>query len=1129
MRPIAEWLDALALAQYTQAFVDNHVDLAVLPSLVEQDLKELGVASMGHRKKILQAIAGLSVDSGPSGHGVDLADLPATLGSPMPATGPDLRDGVAEGGERRQLTVVFCDMVGFTELASTLDPEVLQTVIHSYEEACDACITRFDGYVFQRLGDGIVAFFGYPLAHEGEAERAVRAALALIDAFAALEVAAVGRLAVRIGIATGVVVVSPGGRRAVGETMNLASRLQSLAHVGGVVVSERVRRLAGGNFIYRSLGEHTLKGIRGTTTPFLVVGDSGVSSRFEAATGEGLVSIVGREQEMDSLIDRWHRARQGDGQVVLLSGEAGIGKSRVLKALLEQLTSEGVHALRFQCSPYRTNSAFYPTIDNFERALGFTRGEPAESKLDKLEALLVQRLGRPREDVVYIAAMLSIPFELRYGRTQVSAQRFKDETLRCLADLTEATARRAPTVMLFEDAHWADATSIDGLNVLIERVRAFPMLIVITHRPEFQSEWGHLDHVLQLHVPRLTNTQSLAIVNQLTAGKALPAKVLNEILTRTDGVPLYVEELTRAILESGELRYTGDRYEADGADRTVTIPATLRDSLMARLDRHAAVKDIAQVGAVIGRVFSWDVIRAVALKTPSELGAALTQLTDSGLATCRGIPPGATYVFKHSMVQDIAYDSLLKSRRQELHAKIAHVLEQSSLTDEPELLAYHFGAAGLAQTAIGYGLLAARRAAARCAYPEALALLEAGDAQLPGVSVERERMQLQLQLQLERAGALVVTKAYSAPETGAAWAAARQLCDGLGEGAKETSSALFGFALFQLTCGEMRGAETTARELLRQAPGSGDRGSMLMAHRTLGTLHFYRGALQEAAASLTLALRAYNAVRIGDSSAPIGADQKASGLAHQSLVLHLLGYPDQALAVNQEAIVHAQSLGHELSIAAMTWFVVHLAVHRREPQRALEHARRAMALSEQYGFALWHEIARLGSGVALIQLGRAAQGRELIQQWLTWSQVMGYRAIRGFSLASAAQGEAALEHWDAAASLFEDAERELDVTDERWFEAELYRLKGEFVLARDGQAGQAPAQAQFEQALGVARHQGARMWALRASTSIARLWHSQGRNEDAMALLSPAYHEFTEGHDLQDLKEARALLDQLTD
>ena len=1127
MRPIADWLISLELAQYTQAFVDNDIDLAVLPSLFEQDLKELGVTSMGHRKKMFQAIRSMADASAPSQQSDGEALTPITPEPPLSAVHPHTANAYTQGAERRQLTVMFCDMVGFTALASSLDPEVLQKVIRTYEEACAVCITRFDGYVFRRLGDGIIAFFGYPLAHESEAERAVRAALAIIDALARLEVPAVGRIDVRIGVATGVVVVAPDGGDAFGETMNLASRLQDIAPVGGVVVTERVRQLAGGNFTYRSMGEHSLKGIRTATTPYHVSGERDVSSRFEAATESGMTNIVGREQEIGLLTDRWRRARQGEGQVVLLTGEPGIGKSRVLNTLLERLAIGGAQAWRFQCSPFRTASAFYPHIEHLIRTLNFTRGEPPESRLDKLEAFLVDRCGRPREDVVYLAAMLSIPFEPHFGRSQMSPQRFKRETLRCLADLFVALARSAPSVMLFEDAHWADPSSIECLDVLVERVRDVPLLVIITHRPEFQSQWCHLDHVMPMQVSRLTNAQSMAIMGQLTSGKALPVKVRDEILARSDGVPLFVEELTKSILESGALRELGDRFEPSGTCNSEDIPASLRDSLMARLDRNATVKDIAQIGAVIGRVFSWEVIRTVAHKTTLELSSALNQLTDSGLATCRGTPPDATYVFKHSLVQDVAYDSLLKSRRQELHASIARVLEQASPEHEgaaPELLAHHYGAAGLPQIAIGYGLEAARHASARSAYVEALAQLDASEALLPGVAAEHERLQLGLQLQLQRASALLVTKAYSAPETGAAWTEARRLCDALGRGAKGSREALFGFALYQLNCGEMLAAEATIGELLRQAPDTQDPELQLMAHRVLGTVHFYCGALGDADANLRLALRAYDAVHGLESSAPIGADQKSSGLAYQSLVLHLLGYPDQALAASHAAIGHARSLGHDLGIAAMTWFAVHLAVHRREPLQALEQAQRVRALSEQHGFPLWQEIAKLGSGIALIQLERADEGRELIQQWLAWSHAIGYRAIRGFSLISAAQAECALRHFEAAAGLFEDAERELKLTDERWFEAELYRTKGEFMLARDGEAGAAGAQALFKQALSVARSQGARMWQLRACVSSARLLQTQGKQEAATALLRPIFSHFTEGSDLQDVKDARSVL-----
>ena len=652
----------------------------------------------------------------------------------------------APEGERRQLTVLFCDMVSFTQLASRIDPEVLQRIIRAYEDACAVCITRYEGYVFQRLGDGIVAFFGYPLAHEGEAERAIHAGLAIIEALSKLDVPDAGHLAVRIGIATGLVVVSSAEKGAVGETMNLAARLQAIAQPGSIVVSERVHRLAGGSFEYVDLGAQTLKGIAQPTPAYRVIGVSEAASRFEAAHSEaGLTPLVGRELEIGLLLERWQLAQDGEGQVVLLSGEPGIGKSRILSALRERLERQGGQALRFQCSPYYVNSAFWPSIDNFERALKFGRNEPPESKLNKLEALIVTYYGRPLADVRFIASMLSIPCEARYGAISMTPQKHKDETLRTWVDITEAASRRQPSVMLFEDVHWADPTTLEALDLLIDRVRAVPLLIVLTHRPEFQSRWAQHGHVIGLNLSKLTRAQSGAMVSRVAGGKALPPELLEQIVTKTDGVPLFVEELTKSILESGDLKEAGDRYEYSGATHTVTVPATLRDSLMARLDRFMPVKEIAQIGAAIGREFSYELIAAVAPNSKTDLDSALNQLTESGLAFRRGMPPEATYTFKHALVRDAAYDSLLKSKRRELHLQIAEVVRgrfSAQAEAAPELLAHHYTEGSRFENAVHYWRVAAERAAARFATPEAIAHAGHGltvVAQVPESAVRTEQ------------------------------------------------------------------------------------------------------------------------------------------------------------------------------------------------------------------------------------------------------------------------------------------------------------------------------------------------------------------------------------------------------
>ena len=552
---LQDWLGSLGLTPYTQIFVDNDIDLAVLPSLSEQDLKELGI-SMGHRKKLLKAIAELN--RGAVGDGTLSANTFHQTHPPGEAI--SLGATSVPTGERRQLTVLFCDMVGFTELANRFDPEVLQGIICSYEDACAACITRYEGYVFQRLGDGIVAFFGYPLAHEGEAERAIHAGLEIIAVLSGLDVPQVGHLAARIGVATGVVVVSSAEKGAVGETMNLASRLQGIARPNSIVVSEQVHRLAGGVFDYDDLGEQFLKGIAQPTHAYRIVAVSDAIGRFEAAHPEGLTPLVGRKHELALLLERWALAQEGEGQLVLLSGEPGIGKSRILTALRERLESQGAQALKFHCSPYYVNSAFWPSVDNFERALKFGRDEPPESKLDKLEGLIVKHFDRPLADVRFVASMLSIPCEERYGALTMTPQKHKDETLRTLVDLSEAAAHKQPSVMLFEDAHWADPTSLDVLDLLIDRVRSIPLLIVLTHRPEFRSRWSHHGHVVALNLSKLTRAQSSAIVAKLTGGKKLPPELVETILAKTDGVPLFVEELTKSSLESGELKEVGDHY-----------------------------------------------------------------------------------------------------------------------------------------------------------------------------------------------------------------------------------------------------------------------------------------------------------------------------------------------------------------------------------------------------------------------------------------------------------------------------------------------------------------------------------------------------------------------------------------
>jgi class 3 adenylate cyclase len=610
---IAAWLRGLGLEEYEPAFRDNRVDAEVLPDLTEAHLASLGLP-LGPRLKLLKAIAALHEGAMPA-----RAPAPPSEAPLPPATLPS-------AAERRQLTVLFCDLVGSTALSRRLDPEDLRAVIGTYHRCAAGVIERTGGFVAKYMGDGVLAYFGYPRADEHDAERAVRAGLALVEAVSGLDAAAGVPLQVRVGIATGLVVVGDligegeaQERGVVGETPNLAARLQTLAAPGTVVIAPSTQRLTGGLFEYEDLGAVELKGLDGPVRAARVLHESAAEGRFDAVRSGRLTGFVGREHELGLLMERWELAQGGEGQVVLVSGEPGIGKSRILSELRERLERKGALSLRLHCSPYFVNSAFYPIIDNLERALRFARDDTAEKKLDKLEALLVGQYGRPREDLRFIAAMLSIPYEERYGAVAMTPQKFKDETLRALADTIEAVARLQPTVELFEDLHWADPTTLEVIDLLVHRVRNLPLLVVITHRPEFSSRWAHYGHVAALTLTKLTRPQAAAMVSRLGGGKALPADLLDQILDKTDGVPLFVEELTRSILESGDLTDAGDRWEYAGHAGSLAIPLTLRDSLMARLDRFTPVKEIAQIGAAIGREFSYELIAAVA----PQSGAAL--------------------------------------------------------------------------------------------------------------------------------------------------------------------------------------------------------------------------------------------------------------------------------------------------------------------------------------------------------------------------------------------------------------------------------------------------------------------------------------------------------------------------
>jgi class 3 adenylate cyclase len=879
---IAAWLQDLGLERYLEAFRANDVDADVLRTLSAEDLKELGVASLGHRKKLLEAIA--------------------TLAEPaerMVAGAVDAPAAMPRAAERRQLTVLFCDLVGSTALSGELDPEEMGAVIRAYQNAVAGETLRFEGHVAKFMGDGVLTYFGWPKAHEDDAERAVRSGLALVRAVAGLT-AAGQPLAARIGIATGLVVVGElvgegeaQERAVVGETPNLAARLQALADPGSVVISQATRRLVGRLFELTDLGPTRLKGFAEPLAAFRVEGESRAEGRFEALHGERLTPLIGREHELAMLLERWAWAKEGDGQVVLIAGKAGIGKSRLLRALREQLAGEPHIALRHFCSPYHTNSALHPVITQLERAAGFAADDEAGDKLVKLEALLRRATGELDEAVPLISALLGVAIDGRYPAPNLSPQRQKQRTLEVLIEQLAGLARTQPVVELYEDVHWVDPSTLELLDLEVGRVRRLPVLVVLTYRPEFSPSWSGQAHVTALTMNRLGRRQGALLVERLTAGKPLPAEVLDQIVAKTDGVPLFVEELTKTVLESGLLEDKGDCYELSGPLPPLAIPTTLHDSLMARLDRLAPVKEVAQTAAVIGREFSHDLLAAVSPLPEDQLGEALDQLVLSELIFRRGTPPHATYSFKHVLVRDAAYESLLKSTRQALHSRVAAILQRKH--PEPELLGHHLAEAGAHEAAMRAYRSAGELAFERSANAEATAHLRRALGLLALATSISDRHREEIQLQLALGKAIIAAEGYAASQAWTAFERARILCDREGDTAQRFT-ALIGCFLFHLNRAEFDAAHKIAAEMEQLARAADDFPATICALRSLSVCAIYTGkfALGRQYAEQMLGL-VDQKERI-DFAFTYGIDPVMACLTWLAIDLLALGFPDTAKA-----------------------------------------------------------------------------------------------------------------------------------------------------------------------------------------------------------------------------------------
>lgn len=1096
---ISEWLDAHGLGQHAPVFIENDVDFATLLLLTDDNLKELGL-SFGARKRLLNALA------------QEKAAKPA-----------------ASAEERRQLTVMFCDMVGFTGLAQRVDPEILKDIMRGYEDICAACIARYDGYLFQRLGDGIVAFFGFPRAHEREAERAIHAGLDIIDAMTRSHSADGTALEVRIGIATGIVVVSADGRTAVSETMNLAARLQAAAHPGTLVVSSKVRKLAGPVFDYEDQGSQSLKGITLPVHIYRVRGLSTSEDRDAAdAVGKGS-PLIGRADEMEGLLAQWRHVRDAhEGVTVSLCGEPGIGKSRIANALCKRLESENVQILRFQCSPFHLNSAFYPIRAHLDAVLQISHDIPADVKLDRLEAMIAGRYGLPRQDVRFIAAMMAIPFQERYGSLDISPRLAKQETVRVMEDMVAAAARLRWTLLLFEDMHWADPTTVETLERLIGKLAGIPLLIVTTHRPEFEPRWSHNDNVTIVNLAKLTAAQSGEMISRLVDGKSLPMELVGQIIAKTDGVPLFVEELTRTILESGGLREAGDRYVYAGATLSIAIPETLRDSLAARLDRLVNAKAVAQIGSVIGRSFSYELVAALAQMDEATLMAGLSELTTSGLAFCEGEGPhSALYTFKHALVQEAAYDSLLRSQRRPLHAKIAQMLEEHNpeIRDrEPELLAHHYTAAGDHAAAIPLWLRAGDVAMQRFAVPEAVSHLRKGMTQLEGLSPGPERNLLELRFRAALGPALVAERGWGHPELSAVLEPAWSLAHTLKHrgGYLPILNALWVHCLCTDRLQESLGwAERTL-----QVGGETDDGNLvIVGHRAASGSAFWQGRFDMARHHGDLLHAMYDPEKHWHIAQLTNTDPLTGESIYRAQYLWILGYPDQAVMASDTRDDHARRRNHPFDLAFSLTLGAQAFDFLGESEELLKRAEEADIVGRRHGVSLfWEVMAEISRGIAWLRAGRHAEGAARLDRAIARLAATGHRIWIGYLRALQAEALALAGDIKAADALIDESIARIEKGEERCHYAEVLRLKG-WLLLRQGKTDEA--ETRIRASISVARTQQAKSWELRSTTTLARLLAGRGDRTEAFDMLCAIYGWFTEGFATRDLKEARALLEEL--
>jgi class 3 adenylate cyclase/predicted ATPase len=1066
-----------------------------------------------------------------------------TSGRPPRVPRPDSTAGqpqvIPAESERRHITVVFCDLVDSSSIAEQQDPEDYHELVRSYQETCSRVVSKYEGYIAQHFGDGVLVYFGYPQAHEDDAQRAVRAGLRILDDLellnGRLEQRYGVKLSVRIGIHSGSVVVGetggddPGQRLAFGHTMNVAARLQGVAEANSVVISDATFRLVKGLFIVQDLGGQSLKGIADRVNAYRVLQASGVENKFELVGTHRRTPLIGRQEEVGVMLDCWKQARDGRGQVVLVSGEAGIGKTRLALVLREQLDQQTHTWLECRGSPFHQDSALHPVIDLLRRGLFFTIEDSPSDKIAKLE-LGLSRMGFAlNETLPLLTSLLLLPLPERYSPLPLSPEAQRGKTLELLRGWLSGLARLQPLVLVVDDLHWIDPSSLQLLTLLIEEVWSLPALLLFNSRPSFQSPWDAERRITQIRLSPLAGHQVRSMISGVAGGKPMPRDVIDYLVAKTDGIPIFVEELTKMVLESGILLERDQDRGFTEPIPSLAIPTTLQDSLMARLDRLSHVKGVAQLGAAVGREFPYELLHALSPLREASLQEALSQLVEAEILHQSGMPPRATYVFKHALLQEAAYGTMLKSKRREVHGKIVLALQEKSpevVADEPEILAHHCEAAGLIREAVDYWYRAGQKALTSSPHVEAVSHLTKGLRSLKGLPASPQRSQLELSLQMALGLGLIATHGYSSEQVLNTFARAHELCSELGESA-QLFSVVFGLFMFHAVRSDRKETRETTSQLLRLAKRSGDPNLLVEAYAATSVSELLQGAHASAHEHISQCLSVYAPAQHRAHVFVYGHDPGAVVHAYSGLNLWFLGYPDQALNSMEKALGLAQESSHPFTLAHVLSTSAELRHCRREYKEVSELAGRNVALSIEQRFPLWIGAAYCEQGWVLACEGHVQDGITKMQEGMALVRATGSRARRPYHQLNltelylqAGMIREGLAEVDEALSASYDSLS-------HYYLAELHRLRGELLL-RSSREKRSEAESCFRRALDVARDQSARSLELRAAMSLGRLCATNGRKKEAREVVEAIFDSFTEGLETADLREAKALLQELS-